>query len=50
MLVSGSDDCTMKLWDTRVRGKVLEYHDSYKITSVSFNDTNDKIFIGGIDN
>lgn len=29
MIVSGSDDCSMKLWDTRVRGKVLEYVDSY---------------------
>ncbi|KAK3755755.1 hypothetical protein QZH41_019992, partial [Actinostola sp. cb2023] len=48
-VVSGSDDCTIKLWDTRKRGCVQTFQNIYQVTSVSFNDTSDQIFSGGID-
>ncbi len=50
MVVSGSDDASVKVWDTRQRGVVHQFEESYQITSVSFNDTSDKVFAGGIDN
>ncbi|XP_031567783.1 U5 small nuclear ribonucleoprotein 40 kDa protein-like [Actinia tenebrosa] len=48
-IVSGSDDCTIKLWDTRKRGCVQTFQNAYQVTAVAFSDTSDQIFSGGID-
>jgi len=48
--VSGSDDNTVKIWDARAKNFISSYELNYQITSVSFNNTNDYVFFGGIDN
>ncbi|XP_059057733.1 U5 small nuclear ribonucleoprotein 40 kDa protein [Achroia grisella] len=50
LLVSASDDNTIKLWDARKRNPVASFDSSYPVTSVLFNDTAEKIISGGIDN
>ncbi|EDV27593.1 uncharacterized protein TRIADDRAFT_37206 [Trichoplax adhaerens] len=50
MLVTGSDDCTAKLWDVRRREPVHSFQSNYQVTAVSFNDTGDQIISGGLDN
>ncbi|KAH1096006.1 hypothetical protein J1N35_012927 [Gossypium stocksii] len=50
LVVSSSDDGTAKLWDMHQRGAIQTFPDKYQITAVSFSDTSDKIFTGGIDN
>lgn len=39
-----------QVWDTRQRAPVNTYQATYQVTSVSFNDTAEQIFSGGIDN
>lgn len=43
MLVSGSDDSTIKLWDARRKTPVKTLQEQYQITAVSFNDTADQV-------
>jgi Prp8 binding protein len=50
MIVSGSDDYTVKIWDTRAKSFIASYEVDYQITSVAFSYTNDYIFFGGLDN
>ncbi|EFA09115.1 U5 small nuclear ribonucleoprotein 40 kDa protein [Tribolium castaneum] len=50
MLVSGSDDTTIKLWDIRKKQSVTTFNSNYQVTAVEFNDTAEQIFSGGIDN
>lgn len=50
LLVSGSDDYTVKIWDPRAKSFISSYELNYQITSVSFNLTNDYVFFGGLDN
>lgn len=50
MLTSGSDDCTVRVWDTRKKEAVTKLNADYQVTSVSYNDTAEQIFSGGIDN
>lgn len=50
MMVSGSDDTTIKLWDTRKKQAVTTFNSTYQVTGVEFNDTAEQIFSGGIDN
>jgi Prp8 binding protein len=49
-IVSGSDDCTVRLWDVRLRGCQDTLNAGYPVTSVCFSDHADQIFSGGIDN
>lgn len=49
-IVSGSDDATVKLWDTRKKNFISSIDNSYQVTSVAFNDTAEQVFSGGIDN
>lgn len=48
--MTGSDDYTVKLWDARARNFISSYELNYQITSVCFNNTNDYIYFGGLDN
>lgn len=50
MIVSGSDDGCVMLWDLRQKTPVQTIPGKIPITSVSFNDTADKIFVAGLDN
>ncbi|XP_063951184.1 U5 small nuclear ribonucleoprotein 40 kDa protein-like [Lytechinus pictus] len=50
LVTSGSDDGTIKIWDTRKRGCAQTFQSTYQVLAVSFNDTSDQIISGGIDN
>jgi len=50
LVASASDDCTIKLWDTRRKGPIDDLKCKYQMTAVSFNDTSDQVICGGIDN
>jgi len=50
MLVSASDDGTVKVWDTRVRQAVHSLQNTYQLTAVTFNDTAEQVISAGIDN
>jgi Prp8 binding protein len=50
LIVSGSDDSTAKLWDTREKRCVQTIQHKFPVTAVSFNDSGDHIFTGGLDN
>lgn len=50
LVVSASDDCTIKIWDTRRKGYIDDLKCRYQMTAVTFNDTSDQVICGGIDN
>ncbi|CAG9134776.1 unnamed protein product [Plutella xylostella] len=50
LLVSGSDDGSVKLWDVRQRNPAASLDATYPVTAVLFNDTAEKVISGGIDN
>lgn len=50
LMCSGSDDSTIKIWDTRKKQSVSSMNTVYQTTAVTFNDTAEHIFSGGIDN
>lgn len=50
MVVSGADDCTIKVWDPRKKGQAVTLNNTYQVTAVSFNDTSEQVITGGIDN
>jgi len=50
MLVSGSDDCTVKVWDRRKRTPAHTVNNVYQVTSVTYGDSMDSVISGGIDN
>lgn len=50
MVVSGADDCTIKIWDPRKKGQAVTLNNTYQVTAVSFNDTSEQVITGGIDN
>ncbi|KAK2181580.1 hypothetical protein NP493_392g05000 [Ridgeia piscesae] len=49
-ICSGSDDGTVRLWDTRKKGAAQSFQNTYQVTSVCFSDTGEQIMSGGIDN
>jgi Prp8 binding protein len=52
LICSGSDDGTIRIWDPRKRGQqqAITLTSTYQVTAVSFNDTAQQVFSGGIDN
>lgn len=48
-VVSGSDDCTAIVWDTRSKDSMSLFHD-YQVTSVAIADDGKSVYTGGIDN
>nr|VZI06609.1 unnamed protein product [Spirometra erinaceieuropaei] len=50
LICSGSDDGTVRLWDRRVKKEVQNFQNTYQVLSVTFSDTAEMIFSGGIDN
>lgn len=50
LIVSGSDDSTIRLWDVRVKGCLETINNGFPVTAVCFSDQSDKVFSAGIDN
>ncbi|XP_014252579.1 U5 small nuclear ribonucleoprotein 40 kDa protein-like [Cimex lectularius] len=50
LIVSGSDDCSVRVWDPRKKGKATSLVNPYQVLTVSFNDTAEQVFSSGIDN
>jgi hypothetical protein len=50
LLCSGSDDCSIKVWDIRSKKVSHSYKDNYQILAVTFNDSSDQVIFGGIEN
>jgi Prp8 binding protein len=50
LVVSGSDDCSIKIWDQRKRGATASLNNTYQVTAVTFSDTAEQVVTGGIDN
>ncbi|KAJ8868044.1 hypothetical protein PR048_031853 [Dryococelus australis] len=50
LVCSGSDDCTVKMWDPRKRGQCSTFNNTYQVTAVTFSDTAEQILSSGIDN
>ena len=50
LICSGSDDCTVRVWDRRQRACALTYEDRYQVLAVAFNNTSEQVFFAGIDN
>lgn len=50
ILASGSDDCTVKLWDIRVKSHLHSIDTGFPVTAVCFSDQSDQVYAGGIDN
>ncbi|KAL9548054.1 hypothetical protein MBANPS3_005867 [Mucor bainieri] len=50
LVVSGSDDCTVKIWDSRTKEAVNTFENDYQVTSVCFSDAGDMIYSAGLDN
>lgn len=50
LFCTSSDDRTVKVWDSRVKNPVKSFESKYQVTSACFNETDDQIFAGGIDN
>jgi Prp8 binding protein len=50
LVVTGSDDCTVRLWDMRSRRSVREFKEKFPVTAVAFSAAGDQIFTGGVEN
>jgi len=50
MLVTASDDFTVKLWDPHEKIPILSYKTNYQITSAKFSENNEYIYFAGLDN
>lgn len=50
IVVSGSDDHTVKIWDPRSKEAVTSFEHDYQVTSVCFSDAGDTVYSAGIDN
>eukprot|EP00730_Choanoeca_flexa_P015901 TRINITY_DN7408_c0_g1_i2.p1 TRINITY_DN7408_c0_g1~~TRINITY_DN7408_c0_g1_i2.p1 ORF type:complete len:352 (+),score=52.45 TRINITY_DN7408_c0_g1_i2:35-1090(+) len=50
LIVTGSDDCTIKIWDARRRGYVHSLSSAYQVTAATFGMTTDEVISGGLDN
>ena len=50
LVVSGSDDGCVKIWDAREKNAVETFQDDFQVTAACFSDSGDMVFTGGIDN
>jgi Prp8 binding protein len=50
LVVSGGDDCQVKVWDRRRRQPLSSLNSTYQVTSVCFNEDASQVMSAGIDN
>eukprot|EP00038_Savillea_parva_P014485 m.11117 g.11117 ORF g.11117 m.11117 type:complete len:347 (-) comp2817_c0_seq1:1239-2279(-) len=50
MLASGSDDGTIKIWDTRRRGYTHSLGNKYQVTAVAYGASDEQVITAGLDN
>lgn len=50
LLVSGSDDCSAKLWDLRAKRSAHTFSENYQVVAVAFAEGGDQVYTGGIEN
>jgi len=50
LVVSGSDDCQVRVWDIRKRGSAINLNSVYQVTAVSFGQNQEQVISAGIDN
>ena len=50
VLCSGSDDGTVKVWDTRKKNPTHDFQSTYQVLCSALSDTAEQVFSGGIDN
>ena len=50
LFISGSDDCTAKIWDSRTKWAVQSIEHEYQVTSIAMADDGRCFFTGSIDN
>jgi Prp8 binding protein len=50
IIASGSDDCTVILWDTRAKQQIASFYHDYQICSVCLSADGTYVYSGGIDN
>lgn len=50
LVVSGGDDCQVKVWDRRRRQPLSSLNSTYQVTAVSFNQDASQVVSAGIDN
>ena len=50
LVVSGSDDCQVRVWDIRRRGAAVSLNSTYQVTAVTFGEQQETVISGGIDN
>jgi len=49
LVISGSDDCTARLWDARTRGDVGSLEHRFQVTAVSYGTDGNNVYSAGID-
>jgi len=50
LVVSGSDDCQVKVWDIRRRYSAITLNSVYQVTAVSFGENEEQVISAGVDN
>ena len=50
LVLSGGDDCQIKVWDTRRRQAVTSLNNNYQVTAVQFCEDPTQLVTAGIDN
>ncbi|TPX31065.1 hypothetical protein SmJEL517_g05496 [Synchytrium microbalum] len=50
LIATGSDDSTIKIWDSRTKESVESFTDKYQVTAVAWSDDGSLVYSGGLDN